>query len=478
MWVVKTRDTLEIMVSLVLFYTHDGVWFMERRLQTMLNVNAAFGMNNVKFVLLSLEGPDLYALAGGLGVRAKELSSCLASLGFETHLYFMGDPNLPAVEHHGNLVIHRWCQWLSALNPGGVYMGEAEKINDLANSWPKSVIDDVVAPGVANGVSTVFLIEEWQTVGAAINLAKALTERGLDDRAVILWNANNLYGFDRVNFEELNKAAVITTVSRYMKHRMWLWGVNPVVIHNGIPVRMLEPPAIRVVNGLREVFPNLLIAKVGRYDVDKRWVMAVAAVGEMKRRGMKPKLIARGGTEGHREAVLEEARRQGLSWAEIRLPNRADSQQILQELAKHQDADVIELCFFVSEEFINALYSGSDCVLANSGHEPFGLVGLEVMANGGVAFVGATGEDYAQTLINSLVVETENPCEIVECVLTLRRCPQLVRSIRDHARLTAATYVWECIAQDLFQKIRFVAAARGVYLGDPGENEDSEAKCG
>jgi len=42
------------------------------------------------------------------------------------------------------------------------------------------------------------------------------------------------------------------------------------------------------------------------------------------------------------------------------------------------------------------LYSASDGVLANSSHEPFGLVGLEAMAAGGVSFVGETEEDYAQ----------------------------------------------------------------------------------
>jgi hypothetical protein len=37
----------------------------------------------------------------------------------------------------------------------------------------------------------------------------------------------------------------------------------------------------------------------------------------------------------------------------------------------------------------------ADAVFANSGHEPFGLVGLETMAAGGVACTGCSGEDYA-----------------------------------------------------------------------------------
>jgi len=44
--------------------------------------------------------------------------------GHETHLWFIGDPELPALEEQGQLTLHRWCQWVSALQPGGVYDGE------------------------------------------------------------------------------------------------------------------------------------------------------------------------------------------------------------------------------------------------------------------------------------------------------------------------------------------------------------------
>jgi hypothetical protein len=45
----------------------------------------------------------------------------------------------------------------------------------------------------------------------------------------------------------------------------------------------------------------------------------------------------------------------------------------------------------------------ADGVLANSGREPFGLVGLETMAAGGTAFTGNTGEEYAQHMDNAVV---------------------------------------------------------------------------
>ena len=78
--------------------------------------------------------------------------------------------------------------------------------------------------------------------------------------------------------------------------------------------------------------------------------------------------------------------------------------------------------------------------------------------------MGATGEDYAQTLVNSAVVETEDPLEIVEYVQTLTNDKKLNQSLRTEGKRTAACYTWERICRDLFQKIRFLSASRGVIL--------------
>src|SRR5258708_20146849 len=75
-------------------------------------------------------------------------------------------------------------------------------------------------------------------------------------------------------------------------------------------------------------------------------------------------------------------------------------------------ADVINLTTFVSDELLAIIYPACDAVLANSGHEPFGLVGLEVMAAGGLAVTGSTGEDYAEAYRNPLVVQTTDPVEL------------------------------------------------------------------
>ena len=93
---------------------------------------------NTIFVLLSFEGPDLYALAGGLGVRIAQLARTLARKEFYTHLFFIGDPRLPGqeVSEDGHLILHRWCQWISESYPNGVYQGEHVKHEDFSRSIP------------------------------------------------------------------------------------------------------------------------------------------------------------------------------------------------------------------------------------------------------------------------------------------------------------------------------------------------------
>lgn len=420
--------------------------------------------DKVQFVMLSFEGPDLFSMAGGLGRRAEELCGCLASMGYPVHLFFIGDPELPAVEEKGGIVLHRWCQWISRENPGGCYMAENQKVEDYAAYVPETLTRDIIAPAAGKGITTVVLAEEWQTIPAVVNLSRVLNDYGLHDHAVVLWNANNLYGLDRVNWDEVSRSCIITTVSRYMKHRMWAWGINPVVIHNGIPSRILQPVNAEKIQALRRVFPGLLLAKVGRYDVDKRWTMAMKAAGIMKRRGLKPSLVVRGGNEYHRGEVMSVAKAEELSWKEIHLPNLASFDDIIAELDRYKNYDVLELCFYVQEDFINVLYAASDCVLANSGHEPFGLVGLEVMACRGLAFVGATGEDYAQGMTNCVSVETEEPVEIAEYVEAVCGDKELSENLRREGLHTAAVYTWEHIIYDLSQKVRFIAAASGVSI--------------
>jgi glycosyltransferase involved in cell wall biosynthesis len=108
-------------------------------------------------------------------------------------------------------------------------------------------------------------------------------------------------------------------------------------------------------------------------------------------------------------------------------------------------------------------------VLANSGFEPFGLVGLETMAAGGVAVVGATGEDYARHLHNSIVVETDSPSELAQAIAAVASDPAKADRIRRAAREMAATYSWELVVQgDLLPRLPLLAQRQGIIWPGPG----------
>lgn len=427
--------------------------------------NSRLSPHTVEFVILSLEGPDLYSLVGGLGVRVTELASTLAELGFRTRLYFLGDPQKAYYEEqiNGLLSYHRWAQWLSAQFPDGVYHGEDAKINDLTGSIPEHIVEQVVAPAAARGRTVIVLAEEWHTTGAVISLSKAVLRAGLQERCLILWNANNIFGFEAIDWQSLRQSCAITTVSRYMKQLMAERGIHPLVVPNGIPARWLEGVDQDSQFALRKALPGLVLAKVGRYHPDKRWLMAMEAVGILKRLGRKPKLIVRGSNDPYRVAILEKAFEQGLVWSEIRLTHPS-FRQILAELRRHREADVLELNFFVPEDFLRITYAASDAVLANSGHEPFGLVGLEVMACAGVAVTGSSGEDYGHSFVNCLRIDSDDAREIVVCLQDLLDHPDTAADIRSRAQLTSSLFLWDLVTQELFRKIEFVAQLRGVRM--------------
>jgi glycosyltransferase involved in cell wall biosynthesis len=422
-----------------------------------------FTPDQTVFVLLSFEGPDPYSQAGGLGVRVKGLSRSLAHMGYETHLYFCGDPDLPGEEslEAGKLHYHRWCQWISAQHRGGVYDGEEGKIRDWNASLPQSLIDEVIVPAVAAGKNPVLLGEEWHTSWSMGLISNSLYIRGLRDRVVMMWNANNTFGFNRIDWASLTSATTLTTVSRYMKFKMWDSGQNPIVIPNGIPRSSIADADPVAVTELRAAAAaDHFCFKVGRFDPDKRWLMAVSAAAYLKRRGNRVKLLIRGGKESHGGEVLDHARHQGLAVLEAKAPTNAAGLASL--LSEHPDADLVNLTSFVSDEMLALVYAACDAVLANSGHEPFGLVGLEVMAAGGLAVTGSTGEDYAEAYRNALVLETNDPVELVTELSLIKERPKLAASMRRRGRTTARHYVWEKVIQELLLRVEFAAAQQAV----------------
>ncbi|HKT37918.1 MAG TPA: glycosyltransferase [Ktedonobacterales bacterium] len=425
---------------------------------------------NTIFVSLCFEGPDIYSMAGGLGTRVTEFTESLAQLGYETHLIFVGDPNKPAVEdrENGRLHLRRWSQWISKHYPNGVYDGEDHKVYDYNESVPYFVYDEIVRPAVAQGKIVVIIGEDWHTAETMIRTSDMLHWHNVRHRCILMWNCNSLMSLHRINWGKLNFTTSITTVSRYMKHRLWEYDVNALTIPNGIPQRFLNAVNPRAVRSLREAAQRgnpdrLFLFKIGRFDPDKRWLMAIEAAARLKYSGHPLSMVIRGGIEPHGGDVLGRARYLGLTVRDIeaRRPTPDECVKLLRDAG---EADIYNLRFFVPEEFVRMCYAASDAVLANSGHEPFGLVGLEVMAARGIAFTGSTGEDYAVSFENAVALETEDPDEIVGYLLHLLRHPEEKEKIRSAGWQTAAEFTWPEAIENLAGKLGYLARKQSIVL--------------
>ncbi len=433
---------------------------------------------NTQFVILSFEGPDGYAMAGGLGVRVVNLAFTLAGMGFVTHLFFVGDPKLAGEESlvGGKLILHRWCQWISEYYPRGVYEGENEKLYDFNESIPEYVTERIIRSNSDAGKVTVILGEEWHTAEVMCRLHDLLLSRGARDRSILFWNVNNTFSFHRISWERLKASATVSTVSRYMKHTLWTIGVNPLVIPNGIPSTLLREVSKEVVEKLRNTLnAGLLLSKVARWDPAKGWDSAVEAVSRLKGRGIKTTLIARGGLEPHGEAIRYKAWSLGLKVMSATLNN--GKANYLGALRAAASADIIDLRFPVPIEFLRVVYRASDAVLANSGHEPFGIVGLETMAAGGIALTGCTGEDYAIHNINAFVMDTDDPREIESCLTHLRASPEEALRVRRAAKATARNFTWEVSARNLLSKVEHQARLQGFVIREELNGEILASKA-
>src|SRR6266511_1137095 len=349
-------------------------------------------------VLVAFEGPDRYSFVGGLATRMNDLAAALVARGHRVHHLFVGDPKLPFLEERegGRLVLERWSQWISAYHLRDVYDGEEGKYFDFSRTVPPHLADFVVAPAAARGERSVLLFEDWQTAAAAIGTATYLQARGLQS-AAIFWNANNTYGFGRVDFPMLRRAASITTISRYMRMELAKVDVEAAILPN--------------------------------------------AIAAMRDAGVRPRLIMRGSRSPYADTVGDRIRARALSVDRIALGADATPADLAAAIATTQ-ADVVFLDFFVAERTLRALYAAADGVLANSEKEPFGLVGLEVMACGGIAYLGRTGEDYAVPFGNSIVIQSDDPRELATAYGTLRERRELVTVIRAEGRATAKRFAW------------------------------------
>ena len=409
-------------------------------------------------VILSFEGPDRYASIGGLGTRVSQLARALGAAGSRVDLIFAGDPAMRPVEEFApNVTLRRWSQWISAHHPRNAYDGQDHKVRDWEGSVPGFVIDEILEPNAAAGDRTLVIAEEWQTANVAIAIDALARERGLRASLTLMWNANNTYGFENIDWPRLQAAAAISAVSKYMKFELSRWNVPALVVPNGIDEALLDgadPELVRSMKAALGSRPTLV--KVGRFDPDKNWLQAIDALADLRESGIDARMIVRGGREAYGDVVFGRAHDRGLLVERLEYEGN-DGRKIVEGLALAR-GPIVHVRAFLDEAMLYALYAASDAVLANSGKEPFGLVGLEVMAAGGIAVCGATGEEYAEAFVNAIVCDTSDGRELATYLRALLTDPQIAVHLRREGAATAARYTWASALETLDRKVAYVDA--------------------
>ncbi len=233
--------------------------------------------------------------------------------------------------------------------------------------------------------------------------------------------------------------------------------MHALVIPNGIDDALLDGADPEQTAALKAAFGERpTCVKVGRFDPDKNWLQAIDALAELRAGGLDARLIVRGGKEPYGDVVLGRAREKGLAVERLAYEG-SDWREFTQRLAV-AEAPVVHVRAFLDEATLYALYAAADAVLANSGKEPFGLVGLEVMAAGGIAVCGATGEEYAEPFVNAIVCDTADGRELAAYLRALFGDESLADELRANGAETAARYTWDQALAALDRKIAYVDA--------------------
>jgi glycosyltransferase involved in cell wall biosynthesis len=182
----------------------------------------------------------------------------------------------------------------------------------------------------------------------------------------------------------------------------------------------------------------------------------VDALADLHEAGVNARMIVRGGKEPYGDVVFARAHERGLNVERIAYEG-SDGHKVIDGIAL-ADGPIIHLRAFIDEPTLYALYASADAVLANSGKEPFGLVGLEVMAAGGIAVCGATGEEYAEPFVNAIVCDTSDGRELSTYLQALFANPEIATEMRRAGAETVGRYTWAHALAALERKVGYVDA--------------------
>lgn len=196
-------------------------------------------------------------------------------------------------------------------------------------------------------------------------------------------------------------------------------------------------------------------------------------MGRIKSTGKKCVLLARGGMEPYGGKILKHAQFIGLKVQNVRLEGRPPGQDYygrsedtfepyFEALSHAGTEDIINLLFPMPHSFLKVVYRASDVVLANSVHEPFGLVDLEAMTTGSVVFTGCSGEDYAMHLVNSIVLDTFDAEEMKFYIENIQTHDDEKNGIQAAAMETAKQFTWDRVVRSLIKKLEYQARVQGI----------------
>ncbi len=313
----------------------------------------------------------------------------------------------------GGLTLHRWAQWISANCPRGVYDGEFGKVADSPTRFRPLCSITSSMPAIAAGAIPILLFEEWQTAECACRVSEALARHGqtrpralrLEREPLLRLRAHRLAAADVGGHDHDGQPA-------HAQHRTRRAAPMRASFLTAFRIRAFEPVARRDVAAVRSAFGSRPAPACS-----SRW-----RVGNVRRGGRRRSMRSRICATASGRMVLDGAQRRS-----DRRRRRARARRVAARARSRRSTARARSSvgsarrvragrrgrrifrFGVSASLARTLYAASDGVLANSVSEPFGLVGLEAMAAGGVAFTGGTGEDYAIGGRNAVVLETLDP---------------------------------------------------------------------
>ncbi|MFB0520169.1 MAG: glycosyltransferase, partial [Desulfatiglandales bacterium] len=227
---------------------------------------------------------------------------------------------------------------------------------------------------------------------------------------------------------------------------------------------------------VREVLKTeMVFSKVARWRQDKGWKPAVQAIHNLNTLGEGSKLLAHVGMESERQKIAQQVMSLGMVMKNIH--PEGDSKESCSCAAFEKDftpyfealsgsgtADVFNFAFPVPLSFLRVLYQASDVVLADSDHDPFGLVGMEAMAAGAIVFTSRRAEGHAKHMCNAIVLDKYTAEEIQFYAGYLHMHPEKREMIKTSARQTAERWTWKEVVKRLLCELEHQASIQGIDL--------------